>query len=118
MPTMKINAKNAHEASIQILRVAFNSDFLHSGFIRNPHSFVYIFVYFNAETCRFSFDYSQRKQSRDLLKRFVKEINADEVLRIAATKYTFSQIAIGATSRKVISKTDFFDIVRDHYDWV
>jgi hypothetical protein len=118
MPTMKINAKNAHEASTQILRVVFNSDFAHSGFTRNPYSFVYIFVYFNAETCRFSFDYSQRKQSKDLLKRFTKKVIADEALKIAATKYTFSQIAIGATSRKVISKADFFDIARDHYDWV
>jgi hypothetical protein len=67
--------------------------------------------------CRYSFEAMQRRNSTELLKRY-EDLDVDEVLKITATKYTFSQIAIGATSRKAISKTGFFDIVRDHYNLI
>jgi hypothetical protein len=88
---MRINAPNAHEASKQILRVVLTSDFHHSSYRGNSYGFIY--VYFNAEKCKYSFEAMQRRNSTELLKRYeVLEVN--EVLKITATKYTFAQIGL------------------------
>ncbi|MDD2837383.1 MAG: hypothetical protein PHX59_00365 [Sulfuricurvum sp.] len=46
-------------------------------------------------------------------------VNIEEVIEITAIKYSFSQIAIGAiVSRKFMTYREFFDTVKDHYDWI
>lgn len=60
----------------------------------------------------------QRKNSTELLKRF-KGLDVDDVLKITATKYKFSQIAIGAINhRKLMTHREFFEITQKHFDWI
>lgn len=41
------------------------------------------------------------------------------MISITAIKYSFTQIAIGAiVSRKFMTYRKFFEIVKDHYDWI
>lgn len=113
---MRIIALNAHEASKQILRIVLTSDYHHASYRGNSYGFIY--VYFNVERCRFSFEPMQRKNSTELLKRF-KGLDVDDVLKITATKYKFSQIAIGAINhRKLMTHREFFEITKEHFDWI
>lgn len=113
---MRINAPNAFEASKQILRIVLTSDFHHSSYRGNSYGFIY--VYFDAEKCKYSFESMQRKNSTELLKRY-KSLDVDEVLKITATKYKFSQIAISAINhRRLMTHREFFEITRAHFDWL
>lgn len=114
---MKIKSSTAYEAKLELLRIIYTSDYHHAGYKYSAYGFVY--VYYNAESARFYFESQQRKHSTELLKRFLKSPAMDECLQIAASKYTFSQIAIGAClSRKLLSQSEFFNIVKDRFDWV
>lgn len=113
---MRINAPDAHEASKQILRVVLTSDYHHAPYKGNFYGFIY--VYFDVEKCRYSFEAMQRRNSTELLKRY-RVLDVDEVLKITATKYTFTQIAIGAiNNRKLMTHRGFFEIARAHFDWI
>lgn len=113
---MRIEANNAHEASKQILRVIYANDYNHSDY--KPMRYGYTYVYYSVHAARFSFKSQQRKTSSDLIKRY-QIIDGEDIIKIVACKYSFSQIAIGAIlSRKIMSHREFFEIVRDHFEWV
>lgn len=113
---MRINASSAHEASKQILRVVLTSDYHHAYYRGN--SYGYIYVYFDVERCKYFFDSIQRNNSIQPLKRY-RVLDVEEVLKITATKYKFSQIAIGAINhRKLMTHREFFEITKEHFVWV
>lgn len=114
---MKLKSTSPFDAKIELLRIIYTSDYHHANYIYSQYGFV--FVYYNAETARFSFERQQRKRSTELLKRFQKSPDMEESLRIAASKYTFAQVAIGAClSRKMLSQAEFFRIAKERFDWI
>lgn len=113
---MSINAINPLEASKQILRVIYATDYRYSSYRASQYG--YTFIYFSPEHCRFHFESQQRKDSRGLIKRY-SVIDMEEVIHITAHKYSFTQIAIGAIiSRKFMTYREFFDLMKIHYDWI
>lgn len=114
--TMKIKANNSHEASKQILRIVFTSDYHHAGYRYSSHW--HVFIYFDASHCKFYFEQTQRASSAGLIKRY-KIINMEDAIHITATKYTFSQISVGAIiGRKLMSSKEFFDVAKEHFEWI
>lgn len=113
---MRINAINAHEASKQILRVIYSTDYNQSRYRASQYG--YTFVYYSPNAARFSFETQQRKTPNELIKRY-QVIDSEDIINTTAYKYSFSQIAIGAIlSRKIMTYREFFEIVKVHYDWI
>jgi hypothetical protein len=114
--TMKIKANNSHEASKQILRIVFTSDYHHADYRYSSHW--YVFVYFDSSHCKFYFEQTQRVSSAGLIKRY-KVIDMEDAIHITAMKYTFSQISVGAIiGRKLMSSKEFFDVAKEHFEWI
>jgi hypothetical protein len=113
---MRITATNAHEASQQILRIIYTTDLNQSHYRPNPYGAT--FVYFSIKYCRYSFSSMQQRDAREMIKRY-QELNCDDVLHVTACKYSFSQIAISAIlNRKIMTHREFFEIAREHFDWL
>lgn len=114
---MKIKATSSIDASIQILKIVASSDYKYATNKWNQYG--HIFVYFSVEHCKFFFETQQRKQSTEMIKRFSGNVDIDAIVYIAACKYTFSQIAVGAIlSRKIMSPLDFFVIAKENFEWI
>lgn len=114
---MKIKSTTAYEAKIELLRIIYTSDYHHAGYRYSASGYVY--VYYNAELAHFYFERQQRKHSTELLKRFFKSPSMEECLHIVASKYTFSQVAVGAClSRKLLSQAEFFSTAKNRFDWI
>lgn len=113
---MRINATNAHEASKQILRIIYTTDLNQSRYKPNPYGAT--FVYFSIKHCRYSFDSMQLRDNRTMIKRYLG-LDCNDALHITACKYSFSQIAISAIlNRKIMTHREYFEIARDHFDWI
>jgi hypothetical protein len=113
---MRITATNAHEASKQILRIIYTTDLNQSGYKPNPYGST--FVYFSIKHCRYSFDSMQLRDSRTMIKRY-QGLDCEDVLRITACKYSFSEIAVSAIlHRKIMTHREYFEIAREHFDWI
>lgn len=113
---MRINAIDGHEASKQILRVIFATDYHQSRY--KPVQFGYTYVYYSARSARFSFESVQRKMSNELIKRY-QVLDSEDIINATANKYTFAQIALGSIlSRKIMTHREFFEIVREHFEWI
>lgn len=114
---MRINATNAHAVSKQILRIIYTTDFNQSRYKPNPYGAT--FVYFSIKQCRYSFGSMQiRDSSREMIKRY-QVLDCDDVLHVTACKYSFSQIAVSAIlHRKIMTHREFFEIAREHFDWI
>lgn len=113
---MRIDAINGHEASKQILRVIFATDYNQTKYKPLRHGYTY--VYYSPQSARFTFESLQRKKSTELIKRY-QIIDAEDIVNITGYKYSFAQIAIGAIiSRKLMTYREFFDIVKNHFEWL
>lgn len=111
---MRINATNAHEASKQILRIIYTTDLNQSHYKPNPYAST--FVYFSIKHCRYSFEFIQLRDAREMIKRY-QGLDCDDVLHITACKYSFSQIAVSAIlHRKIMTHREYFEIIREHFD--
>lgn len=113
---MRIDSTNAYEASKQILRVIYTTDYNHSSYKPVQHGYTY--VYYSARSARFFFSSQQHKASTELIKRY-QVLDSEDIINITACKYSFAQITLGAIlSRKIMTHREFFEIVRDHFEWM
>lgn len=113
---MRIHADNAHEASKQILRILYTTDYRYASI--SSGQFGYTYVYFSVQRCRYSFEAQQRRVSEGLIKRY-GVLDIEDIITTTACKYSFTQIAIGAVlSRKMMNHREFFEMIRDHFDWI
>lgn len=114
---MYIKASSSIDASMQILKIVASSDYKYA--TNKGNRYGHIFVYFSVEHCKFFFEIQQRKHSTEMIKMFSGNVDIDEIVYIAACKYRFSQIAVGAIlSRKIMSPLEFFAIAKEHFEWV
>ena len=112
---MRINATNAHEASKQILRIIYTTDLNQSCY---KYTYGSTYVYFSIQRCRYSFSSMQLRDSREMIKRY-QGLDCDDILHITACKYSFSEIAVSAIlHRKIMTHREYFEIAREHFDWI
>ena len=113
---MKFRATTRYEASVELLRIVWAADYKS---VPHPHGILSMeYVYFNPLRCRFGFSPHQiQADARFLLKRYLG-VDASEAVHIAATKYPFYLIALGAvTSRKMFTCREFFGLVKEKPEW-
>ncbi len=112
---MVISAKSPFEASVQLLKVVWAVDYRSVPHLGGIIAVEY--VYFDPVACRFSFSDVQHADAKYLLRRYM-QVDADDAVRIAATKHPFCRILLGAVAyRKMFTYREFFEIVRSRPEW-
>jgi len=81
-----------------------------------PRYYPYVYVYFDAKSCRFDFSRTQRRDCSGLIKFFIRA-EQEEVLDITTCKFSFAKLAIGAMNRKVISQREYMALTRSRFEW-
>ena len=113
---MRFRATTPYGASTELLRIIWAADYKSAS---HPCGVIAVeFVYFDPLRCRFIFSSHQSNENaRYLLKRYIG-VDAGEAIKIAATKYPFYLIALGAVaSRKMFTYREFFGLVRERPEW-
>lgn len=114
---MRIRANTPFGAKQEILRIIATTDYHHAAYPSDRYGHIY--VYYNPEYARFTFEHTQRKHQSGLLKRYKEKPDIEDAIRIAAEKFTFAQIMTGAVlSRKIISQREYFILAKEHFDWI